>query len=220
MTNIRAEVWKLIDTDPSLRYDMERNLLNVRAVARYFMELGIDATEDAIISAIRRYPRENQVKDYNKNVLKLLSKSTISTRSNIVNIAISKGSHLKEVLPQIFSIIKFEKGEILRITQGEENIRIIIDQKNFQSIMEVIPKKEILEIRKDLAEINIHLPKEVAQTRGLGAYLFNELLRHDILLYEVMSCLPEFMFFVQNDQALKTHEVLFGLINQNKKKED
>jgi hypothetical protein len=86
--------------------------------------------------------------------------------------------------------------------------------------MEVIPKKEILEIRKDLAEINIHLPKEVAQTRGLGAYLFNELLRHDILLYEVMSCLPEFMFFVQNDQALKTHEVLFGLINQNKKKED
>ena len=168
MTNIRAEVWKLIDTDPSLRYDLERNLLNIRAVARYFMDLGIDASEDAIISAIRRYPKESKLKDYNKNVLKLLSKSTISTRSNIVNIAVSKGNHLKEILPQIFSIIKFEKGEILRITQGEENIRIIIDQKNFEQIIEVLPKKEILEIRKDLAEINIHLPKEVAQTRGLG----------------------------------------------------
>lgn len=213
MTNIRAEIWKLIDTDPSLRYDLERDLLNVRAVARYFSKLGVNASEDAIISAIRRYPKENKVKDYNKNVLKLLSKSTISTRSNIVNIAVSKGNHLKEILPQIFSIVKFEKGEILRITQGEENIRIIIDQKNFKLVREVIPKKEILEIREDLAEINIHLPKEVAETRGLGAYLFNELLRHDILLYEVMSCLPEFMFFVQNDQALKTHEVLFKIIN-------
>ena len=106
MTNIRAEVWKLIDTDPSLRYDLERNLLNIRAVARYFMDLGIDASEDAIISAIRRYPKESKLKDYNKNVLKLLSKSTISTRSNIVNIAVSKGNHLKEILPQIFSIIK------------------------------------------------------------------------------------------------------------------
>ena len=214
MTNIRAEIWKLIDTDPSLRYDLERGLLNIRAVARYFSESGIVASEDAIISAIRRYPRENKVKDYNKTVLKLLSKSTISTRSNIVNIAVSKGNHLKEVLPRIFSIINFEKGETLRITQGEENIRIIVDQKNFERVLEVLPKKEILEIRKDLAEINIHLPNEVAQTRGLGAYIFNELLRHDILLYEVMTCLPEFMLFVQNDQALKTHEVLFKMINK------
>ena len=54
MTNIRNEVWKRIDADPSIQLDLERGLINIRALARFCHHEGMEATEDALISAIRR----------------------------------------------------------------------------------------------------------------------------------------------------------------------
>lgn len=50
---------------------------------------------------------------------KVASESTISTRSHIVNVALAKGREAEQALPKLSSIINFERGETLRIVQGE-----------------------------------------------------------------------------------------------------
>ena len=56
MANIVHEVWKILDNNPSIRREMRRGLINMSALAKYIIHRkGVDATLDAVISAIRRY---------------------------------------------------------------------------------------------------------------------------------------------------------------------
>ena len=60
MTNIVHEVWKILDTSPSIQRDMSLGLINHSALARYIIEeRNIDANLDAVLSAIRRYEIEH-----------------------------------------------------------------------------------------------------------------------------------------------------------------
>ena len=40
-----------------------------------------------------------------------------------------KGKDAQEALAELFSIINFERGEMLRIVEGEEAIKVIIDER-------------------------------------------------------------------------------------------
>ena len=62
--SIREFVWKIIDTDVSLKKDLLRGIINVRSLANYILSTQkIDASLDAIISAIRRYEKSPENKE-------------------------------------------------------------------------------------------------------------------------------------------------------------
>lgn len=217
MTNIRAEVWKIVDQDPSIKLDLERGLVNIRALARYCAKLGIDGTENAIISAIRRYPKDNPIKKMYKTAQEMLNSTTFSTRSNIVNIAITKNSDIQELFPKLFACINYERGDTLRIVQGEGFIKIIVDERNLSKILDIIPKKLVLHLQKDLAEINMHLHPEAVKTPGIVLVTSGELTRNGINIYEIMSCVPEMLFFVDDKDLVKAYQILFNLCNSKNK---
>lgn len=216
MTNIRDKVWKLIEGDPSLKLDLERNLINIRALARYCRDIGIEGGEDAIISAIRRYPKEQKLKQQYNRAFQVLEKSSISTKSNVANMAFTKNTEVQQLLPKIFEYINYERGETLRLTQGDETIRIIIDEKNIQKIQNIIPKKYILEIKKNLGEVNIHLHPSTFETPGVGYVIMGEIAREDINLFEVITCVPEFLIFVEQRKLLDVYRILFKLCNSKR----
>lgn len=216
MTNIRNEVWKVLDRETSLRFELQRGLINVRALARYLRKNGIEGSDDAIISAIRRYELDGRNKQDNlKEAIKIIKSAMISTRSNLVNIQLPKSRETQALLPQIFSCINYEKGEVLRIAQGDESIRIMIDKTNLEKVLEIIPKRLILEVRKSLSEINLHCKTNVVETKGFGALILNELFRKDILLYELMTCVPEIMIFVEDKELIRAYQVLFEMTKES-----
>lgn len=213
MTNIRADVWKLIDSDPSIKLDLERKLINVRALARYCRGRGINSTDDAVISAIRRYPMQNDAKKLNM-ALEVAGKSTISTRSHIANIALKKGTEVKEMLPKLFPCVDYERSETLHISQGEESVRVMVDEKNLSDTLALIPKKLILNVRSGLAVINLHLHPEAVKTPGIAFVVTGELFRNNINMYEIMSCVPELLIFVEEKDILKAYQILFELCHK------
>lgn len=197
---------------------MQRELINVRALARYIAKelatSGTEATEDAIISSIRRYPQDNKFKNMFEHARKIVAQSTITTKSHVVNIALIKGKEAQETLPELFSIINFERGEMLRIVQGEEAIKILIDEKNLNKALELIPKNIIINVHKNLAEINMHLHPEAVKTPGIIMSLTTELMLNNVVMYEIMSCVPELLIFVEEKDLLKAYQVLFELCHQ------
>ena len=216
--NTRNEVWKLIDRDPSIRLDMGRGVINVRALARYCSKQGIGGTEDALISAIRRYPAGSQAKEQYSEALKIAGQSVISTKSHIVNVSLRKGGEIQEILPRLFTCVSYDRGETLRLVQGEETIKVIIDEKNLDKVLGLIPKRLVISVLRGLAEINMHLHPLAVKTPGIMLVLTGELARNGVNIYEVMSCVPEMLIFVEEKDLLEAYRVLFELCHPAKAK--
>ncbi|MDD5318134.1 MAG: hypothetical protein PHF51_05405 [Candidatus ainarchaeum sp.] len=212
--NTRNEVWKLIDRDPSLKLDLERGLINVRALARHCVSAGVAGTEDAVISAIRRYPADNKANRKYRHALEIIGQSSMSSKSSIVSIALRKGSETQEILPKLFAWIDYERGETLRIVQGEESIKLLIDEKNLQKMLARIPQKLIIKVQRNLAEINMHLHPDAVNTPGIIQVLTGELMRNDVNIFEIMSCVPEMLVFVDEGDSVRAYQVLFELCHR------
>ena len=123
MTNITHYVWKMLDNSPSIRRCMSQGLINTTALAKYIIkEKKIDGTLDAVSSAIRRYKfdRYDEIFD---TANKIVSFGELSSRSKLANIAVIKDAEIQELLPKIFSIIQYNRGDVLRIIQADEAIK-------------------------------------------------------------------------------------------------
>ena len=211
MTQIQKMVHDFLDRDLISRKALEQNIISIRKLARHIAEkLKIDA-DDAVISAIRRYNIKKSDDTYS-NAKNIVKNTKISTKSDIVSIAIEKNRESQDILPKLFDKIDFQKSEVLRIIQAEGEIKIIIDKKNLEKIEKIIPKKIIIKIEKDLAEINLNLDNEAVNTPGIISVIFSELMINNINIMEALSCVPEMLIFVKEKDLLKSYSVLFNLV--------
>lgn len=205
------KVWKILDNSPSIRKDMSLGLINQSALARYIIEeKKVNATLDAVISAIRRYEIEHSNKLFDA-AYKIISQSAISTKSRLSNIDIIKDTETQKLLPELFSIINYNRGDVLRIIQADESIKILVDEKNLEKVKDLLSEDKIIKIDENLAELNMHLHPEAVNTPGILAVISNELSINDINVMETMSCVPELLWFVKEKDILKAYSVLYQL---------
>lgn len=212
MTNIVHEVWKILDNNPSIRREMTRGLINTSALARYIInEKKVDATLDAVISAIRRYKFDSHDDVFNTAYKMLGQAVNLSTKSNLAEISLVKDDDVQQLLPKLFNIIKYVRGDVLRVTQANESIRLLIDEKNMERVLALFPKHKIITKEKNLAEINIYIHPKMQTTPGILATIANELTINGINIVEFMTCPPEMICVVKKDDLLKASNVLYQL---------
>ena len=195
---------------------MNDGLINIRGLAKYLIkEEKIDATLDAVVSAIRRYNLDAHGKIFS-NAQKSIQKITaISTRSPLANISVAKDAEVQNALPKLFSIIHYNLGDVLRIIQGDESIKIIVDEKNIKKVRELFSEKNILGIEKNLGEICVHMHPDGKLIPGIFAYSANELAINGINILETMSCFPEWLWFVNENDLHDAYNVLYNLWKQS-----
>lgn len=212
MKNTVGEVWKILDNSPCIRRDLGQGLINARALAKHIIKKHkMDTTLDAVISAIRRYELGRQ-DDIFINARRLLSQTTnLSTRSGLAEISLVKDDDVQRSLPELFDFIDYARGEVLRVIQATESIKLLVDEKNLEKITELLPKNKILKVDRSLAEINMHMHPKMGTTYGILAVIANELAINNINIMEVTSCLPEMLLFVKEKDILKAYQVLYQL---------
>jgi aspartokinase len=217
MTNIVHQVWKTLDNSPSIRRCMSQGLINNTALARYLItEKKVNGNLEAVSSALRRYKQEKYDEIFDR-VNKIVSVGELSTRSRLANIAVIKDAEVQEILPKLFSIIQFNRGDVLRIIQADESIKILVNEKNLDKVKNLLPKNKIIKIDQNLAELNIHLHPDAIKTPGLIALISTELAMNDINVMEFMSCVPEMLWFVKENDVLKSYNVLYQLCGPEEK---
>lgn len=216
MPNFSKIVWDILDRSPSIRLNMSRGLINHRALARYIIrERNLNAPIDAVVSAIRRYDFQKTDLQYLK-ALQITSQSgTMSTKSSLVNIALIKDSDVQKLLPQLFSIIQYNQGDVLRIIQANGSIKLLIDKRNLEKVKAIFPEDKIIRIDKNIAEINVHMHPDARQIPGVLAAAANELAINGINILEAMSCFPEWLWFVDENDLLKAYNALNKLNQKN-----
>ena len=121
---------------------------------------------------------------------------------------------MQNLLPELFSMIYYNRGDVLRIIQADESMKILVDEKNLEKIQKLFPEKKIIKIDKNLGEINMHLHPEAVNTPGIAGIITNELALNGINIMEIISCVPEMLFFVDEKDILSAHQVLYRLCHQ------
>jgi aspartokinase len=217
MTNITHDVWKTLDNDPSIRRELQRGLINTSALARYLLkEKKIEGTLDAVINAIRRY-QFDQYDDIFTKAGKILSQAVnISTKSNLVEISLIKDSDVQKALSEVFKVISYIRGDTLRIMQANDSIRLLIDKKNMDDVLSLLPKNKIISKETHLAEINIYIHPLMQKTPGILAMLANELSINEINIVEVMTCPPEMLFIIKQGDFQRASDVIHQLCQFDK----
>jgi aspartokinase len=213
MTNITHEVLKILDNNPCIRRCLSQGIINTTALAKYILkEKNMNGNLDAVSSAIRRY-KSDRYDEIFDTANKIVSLGELSTKSKLANIAVIKDTEIQELLPKLFSLIQFNRGDVLRIIQADEAIKILVNEKNLEKVKDLFPDRKIIKIDKNLAELNIHLHPEAVKTPGIIAVISNELGMNKINVMEFMSCVPEMLWFVKEKDILKAYNVLFQLCN-------
>jgi aspartokinase len=212
MTNITERVNGFLNNDFIIRSCLFNNILSLRALSRFIIKKSKleERNLDAVMSAIRRYKRDNKVKVQGRQK-NIFSGITIKTKDNVVDIYLSKNKSVQEKLGNLNTSIDFEKGDILRIIQAEQGIRIIIDEKNAKSFNEIFSKKDVISVNKSLAEVNIQFPTDTTKTLGIISTISSSLTSENISIYEIMSSAPELILLVKNNDLIKTLATLNNL---------
>jgi len=218
MTNITHEVLKMLDNNPSIRQCMSQGIINTTALAKYIIkEKNLDASLDAVSSALRRYNIEKYDEMFLSAQNMITHTTNLSTKSNLANVILSKDTEIQKLIPEFFAIIKYDRGDVLRIIQADESIKVLINEKNLKKIVDILPKGKILSIDENLAEINLHLNPKAKDTPGVLAIITNELALNGVSIVEVLSCFPELLWFVYQSDLLKAYKALYQLCQSNKK---
>jgi len=212
MTNIQREVWKFLDRHPNITSMIKNNIINTRGLAIYILkENKINGTVDAVISSIRRYHLD-KIDDYLEIARRKITKTkSIITRSSISNFILTKDPEIQKILPKLFSIINYNRGDILRIIQGDGFIEIIVESKNFKTIKTLFSEDKIIKMNKNLAEISLHLTEELSLFPGIIAAISTELAINKINVVEILACYIEYSWFVKQDDLLTAYQIIYSL---------
>jgi hypothetical protein len=217
MTNITREVQRILDHDVAIRRDLARDLINKRALGMYIQkQLQLKGNTDAIISAIRRYEADIKEAELFAKARVLIKNAKLSTKTGIAIVALVKDADVQELLPKLFSLIHYDRGEVIRIIQAEESIKAIVDEKNVSKVVDMFRKSKVLKIEKNLSELNMRLTEISAKVPGVLAILDTELANNDINIVETCSCVPEVLWFFDQKDLLKAHQTFLELIESLK----
>jgi aspartokinase len=209
MAKIVRVVSKFLDNEPYIRQNMNLGLINIRALAKFIIkEKKIDAKLDAVVSAIRRFKLDENDEIFPAAYKMLYHTKSISTRSKLVELSLVKGTEVQSVLPKIFTILNHDRGDILRIIQANETVKLIVDGRNLQQVQTLFPQDKILATTRNLAEINMNIHAEFQATAGVLAVTANALAINKINVIECMTCPPELLWFINEEDILKAYDVI------------
>ena len=184
---------------PYLMYALENDIVNYSALAQKIKKaveekLGRKVSMEAIAVSIKRFA-ENIVKEstvQEAQLLKLLSKSQVSMKNNIVDITFKKGDlEIKDFKP-------------IMVTSGSTAETLVINNEDLGKVNVI----NAVQIRKNLVELSIITPPTVESTPGFVQYTTGLLAEAGINILEVLSCYTDTIFIVEEDDATKAYKIL------------
>lgn len=207
--NIRESVWKFIDTDISLKKDLLRKIINTRSLAKYIITTQkLNASLDAVISAIRRYNSDIKKSDEKSSIHDVLKQARVAVRTKMSSLLLKRTDFVKTKLGRPDKLMDFQGHDVLRVLEGSQALTIVIDQKNLEKIKSLFPKELILEENKKVGMIEINYPRILKKTPGVFSVIYNELAENDISIIDALISSNEHILIIEEEKLLKAFELI------------
>ena len=210
MQNVQQEIILLLNRDIAVQKCLQKNILNVRALAQYLIkEYELDYSIDAVISAIRRYDAEvSELEPEVKELQKVFSEMSVYTKDAVSRIVLKDKSF--SIIAEDF-LSKKRLKENFRLIKGKERITVIISQKELEQKLSLFRNQEILLLQKNLSEIRMNFSKDINKIKGLLSRLSAELTVRRINIEEIIFSSPDILLYVQEKDLIKALEAIKGM---------
>jgi hypothetical protein len=209
MKSVNQQIAHLLSKYPSIQKCMKRDIINVRSLARFLKEkYQLPYTMDALISSIRRYDLDDVTIITSKEADEALSKVLISIKDNVAKIRL-KDIAFKEICNDYIKEQILKKNT--RLVKSKEIITLIVNQKDLEQKKSVFKEEDIMEIKKNLAEIRLQFSKDISNIKGILSRIIGELAIRDINLEEVIYGIPTLLIYVKEDSVVQAHHALMEM---------
>ncbi len=210
MKSVQQEVVLLLNRDVAVQKCLQKNLLNVRALAQYLIkEYDLNFSIDAVISAIRRYDAEvSEVKTEEKELKKVFLEMSIYTKDAVTRIVLKDKTF--PIIAEDF-LGKKRLRENFRLIKGKENVTLIVSQKDIEQKLSLFKSQDIILLQKNLSEIRMDFGKDVTKIKGLLSRLAGELTIRGINIEDIIFSSPDILLYIQEKYMIKALEAIKGM---------
>ena len=137
---------------------------------------------------------------------KIIQKMTMKNRIMVAKL--TNDPSIPALLARFSEQVDYGRSETFHVVSAGETVTVVIDSKNLDKLKRIIPKKSVLGIYQDLAEITMTMSEEAIFRPGGVATVSGELARNGISIFEIFTSTPAGMILVSEKQALRSYQVL------------
>lgn len=191
----------------AIQKDLQRNLINSRALAKYIInKYGLTTSLDAVISSIRRFQGEETFKEEEKILLNIFRNAVISTKNNMACLTLNlrPAQFLKKIKMS-------DNSASYRIITTPSEIKVLMESPQLDSLKRLFTKDEIAKEEDRLSEIRIKVSETAVKTKGVLARIASELALANINLQEIIVCSPRFLIYVKEKDIVTAHDAILKL---------
>lgn len=177
---------------------LDKDIVNYSALARIIQnDLGIK-NYHAIKAALRRYAEElrESDRDIEKHAMSLLKHSKITIQSG-VSVVVST----QDVDVETSGKIKL----------SDYFVYLVYDERELKALKK---SKGTIKVQENSSAIIIHSEERLEALPGFVAFIASLLAEQNINIIEFISCYTETLLVVNRSDALKSHELLMGIIEK------
>ncbi len=210
-TSIANVVRTVVDSLPHIRACLSERIVNFSELARRMKPLvesvlGRPVSVDSIKVALIRYSEALKKSMQKKiEVLEVLARSALEVRTGISVLTVRISA-----LPMVVESISRLAGRsrFLAFMQSPSVATLIVDNESLDSVLEYVPKDQIVELYRDYAALILVSPPEIITTPGVVEYVTGLLAREGINIVQIESCYTDTVMIVSKQDMLKAFTVL------------
>jgi hypothetical protein len=206
-------VRRVLDGNPAICQGLARGLVNVRALARRIqVNAAPDASIEALVAAIRRFPIEDAV-ERDLGFGKLITK--LRLKNEIVDVEIRNDPAIPGLLAKFSQRVDTSKGESLSVASSVDGVVVVTDSANLDKLTEILPRGNIVNISRGLAEVSVTLDESYKKMVGVIARLTAEIAIEHINVRDFIHSAPHIGIVVEERDALRTYRAMERLRNND-----
>ncbi len=215
--SITKFVHSIVSSNLSYEHALMMGYANLSALARIIKKRlerqGYAVTEEAIVSALKRY---KSAKRYDElEAFKVLSKSNITIITDALKI-VFKNEKAEEIIESSMNI----SDKIIHISKTSSALTLVTYGLSKTEALKRFSKYrlQLLEIKDGLTLIVIHSPAEILNTPGCIELIYRFISSAGINIEDTSSTYTDTLIVVKDEDASKAFEEITHLINYSKEK--
>lgn len=215
MAEVRRQIERIIESDPTIRNGLFRSIINSRGLARYILEnFAVDSTMDAVVGILRRYPLDGGRKEDHRLGLK---DCRLWMRGGMAYLVVENFPDIMRRVAEFAGTIRSTRGEAFRVVVSSDSVRIIAGRDALDNFKEAFRPKEIIRYSTELAEVILLLPHGPENLGAIATAITSQLTSNGIEPVGILVCPPEDILIVSESEASRTFEALQQLLKEEMK---
>lgn len=208
MTSAVESVDLYLQRDPTLADTVSRGLANLRRTARWMIEEnGWDVTEDAVVSALRRYNDRNPQQPL-AEARRSLPQGRVELKTDLALVEVPRTHDVQEDALQAWKAS--DVRDTLGVLPSRTTLKLLVEESSLQAFCGELGRTRVEDIISPVSVLQVKFKGRPPDLTVI-VLLVSALVHRGIDIVEVVSCAPACSVVVPADDGKSAFDVLADL---------